>query len=364
MKHTGDPKIGVILAASLGAAVVVGPRVDASGQPVQRFRKELIRVGEWVHPDTGQDIEVTTDRIDHWVTQFSAMKADGVKVYLPSGHTSDPAKNRGWVVEMFREGETLVGLFDAIGEDAIREASRNDVSVRVCTLDITTATGLKTYDDAIEHVALTPIPVITGQKHTVAITASRGTVNVPAFRLSTGGSMESLKKICAALGIEWAEGMTEESATAAIMSNIEAAKASKADAETKAKDATTALSLARAELAKATPEKHSAAMLDLARENRTVKIDALVNAGKITPAVATDLKSIWCPTDDAALSLSMGMNTTFKATLAALDKNDAKALGEQTKGQQLSRTTPGSEFAFDLADAQARAARAFGVKAA
>lgn len=369
MKHKGDPKIGYILAASMGAAVAMSPPTAANGQPVQRFRKELIRVGSWVHPDTGQDIEVTPERIDHWVAQFARMKADGVKVPVPSDHSNAAKDQRGWVVEMFREGDSLIGLLEVTGQDAILEAARNDVSVQILDLTQTTAGGLKEYPDAIGHVALTPVPVITGMKGMVAISASRGTVNVPVFRLSTGATnMEALKKVASAMGITVAEDATEESVLAAILSSIEASKKTSEVEAAKAKETAAALSLARTELAKHTPAKYDAMTLELSRENRTNKIDALVNAGKITPAVADALKVTWCPADDAALSLSLGQNGTFKDTLAALDKNDPKVLGEQTKAQHtLSRQTPGKSGPITGAEAQAAAAAlmgTIGIKAA
>jgi len=370
MKHRVNPQLGFVLAVGLAESVAISPKIEQNGQPVQKFRKDLIGVGQWTHPDTGDEINVTTADLDRWVETFAAMKQNGVKVYVPSGHTSDSDANRGWVTEMYRDGDTLIGILEIVGEDAIKEAARNEVSIRVMTFK--DGKGNE-YKNAIEHVALTPVPVISGQGGMVAIAASRGgTIHVPAFRLAQNGAvnMESLKKIAEAMGIEVPDDATEESLTAAILAkHASMTEAGKAKAEA-ATTATAALSAARAELAKAkgeAPIRHDATTIELARDNRGMKIEALSRGGQITPAVAKALRETWTPDSDDAMSLSLHQNSLFKATLAALELNDPKVLGEQTRRQtlELDRATPGGDgYQFDAKASEERAKRAYGIKTA
>jgi hypothetical protein len=335
---------------------LTGARIDANGQPVKSYTKDLIRDGEWVLPKTGDRFQVTPELREHWVAEFDRMTANGVKVPVPNGHTVDAVKNYGYVTRLFNDGDTLFMGVDIIGEEGIKATSSTEVSVFVPP-SVTGGKG-EVYPRAIAHVALTPIPVVSGQGKFipdvpyVTIAASRDSKpeNVPVYRLanSNGDSTvnENLMAICKALGID-ASGMKDDAeATAAIMAKIQGAEAAQKDA-TKAKDAAVAAArdaTAALALAREGP-KFTHLETKAVRTSRRMALDAVVAGGHVTLACAKALSTIIAPDGDAiALSLTPDLDAMVDGVVAALKLNDPKVLGEQTRAQSavaLSRETPG-----------------------
>ncbi|MEW6250101.1 MAG: hypothetical protein AB1716_05610 [Planctomycetota bacterium] len=139
----------------------------------RRFRKDIIRVGRFVKSGPGGfELQVTPAHLAHWADTFASMKANGVRVSVPPNHESagDAEKNRGWIESMTVEGDALVGVFQIIGEDGLREVARNDCSI-FAPAQWTDGEG-RTYEWPIRHVALTPDPVITGLGEFVPLAAS------------------------------------------------------------------------------------------------------------------------------------------------------------------------------------------------
>lgn len=323
--------------------------VDDAGVPYRVYTKDLIKCGRWTIPDTGQNLDVDTARIDGWVDTFNRLTAAGYSVPVPDGHTFTADKNRGFVLAMFRDGDTLRAKMKLIGEDGIAAAARNFVSI-YAPAKFKYSDG-KTYHDAITHVALTPVPVIPGQEGFSAIAASLGIERVPVYRLSMEPTMNPLLlSLAAAMGVDPAACKSDQELHDAMIAKAKAGKPEpdKAMAASLA-TATADLKLAREELAelKKTSDPDPL-VLSLSRDNRGMKIDGLVTAGKTTPAVAKALKAAWVPDDHGALKLSLSPAacSLFDATLAAIGQMDPKILGEQTRAQNavaLSRTAPGGD---------------------
>lgn len=336
--HGRGPKQGFVLLCAAGAGVLSDARIDPNGAPVKTYVKDLIRAGDWVHPSTGEAFKVTNKDLDEWAAEFSRMQANGVKVHVPSGHTNEPDANRGYVVGMFREGDTLYGRIELIGEDAIAMASRTEVSIYVPE-SLKDGKGNE-YRRPIEHVALTPVPVISGQGKFVPVSLSRGQVEAPAYRLAQEFTMNpmlvSLAKMC---GIDPAD-KTDQDLHDAIAVKLNGM----AQADTEKQKMESDLKCAREELAQA--KKGDAptdpTLLKLARDNRAMKIERLRLSGKLIPAQEAALKAAWTPADSKALALSLTptADAMFDGTIAAFDAFDPKILGEQTK-HVLSREVPG-----------------------
>jgi hypothetical protein len=324
-----------ILAATAGAGMLIGATIDANGVPHKRYRKDLIRVGDWVMPGNGVEFSVTRADLEHWAATHDALTSNGVKVPVPLGHNTDPERNSGYVLSISVDGDTLIGEVELIGADAIELASKTEVSIYVPT-EMKDGKG-NVYQRPIAHVALTPVPVISGQGGFVPIAASRGgSDKVPVLTLAGSNRMD-WKAVAAALGIS-ADGLDDQGLYDAILAKAKTLCAGEAEMS-KAKEQVTALSrdleLSRAELAKvAKPaEKPSTLMLSLAGENRRMKIDALVTAGKISAATAKGLKTTWGEGEALALSLDTAGIGRFDATLEALSLNTPIPAGESTKGQ-------------------------------
>ena len=347
-----------------------------SGQPAQRFRKELIRVGHYVKATDGLDFDVTREALDHWVMSFGKMKEAGVSVPVPIGHTQDATANRGWVREMFREGDSLYGVIELIGTDAIALAGRTDVSIFSPPASID-GRGTQ-YLRPITHVALVTDPVVPGLAGFEAIAASLASVNpkdvtilqrkepiamadpiltppaAPPADAGTDTATQVLNTLKNEIGKAFMEMddvafmarvkelLKARTQIKAILGSTEAIAAPEAAAEAMA------ASLAKligdtvkpvappvaASLAK-TPDPM---LVQLAADNRRMKLDVRVAAGKMTPAQRDLLVKQYVGDDGAAiaLSLSKGIDDGFETLLKVFDASaGTSVLGEKTGAQIL-----------------------------
>lgn len=367
----------VIACGALDASYSGGMGKDAHGVPVQSFAKDLIRAGKWYKASTGQAFTLTEADLDAMAATFNRMSTAGVLVPLPVGHTNDPEKNRGYVRGMWREGDTLFGRLELIGDDAIKLASRVEVSVCVVP-EITAGDGTK-FTHAIEHVALVTDPVINGQGRFVPIAASRGaeTQQVPVYRLSTTESnyMESLKAIAAALGIEPAE-MDEKALTEAINAKIGAMKTEMEASKGKATEAEAKIAASRAEvesikLSKGLPTANLDA-LEAKAETITLKLSALQEKGKIGAVSRKRIEALVLGAEGKRPALMLSREVATAAGMARpladeiidiLAENDGVVTGSQTGPQTLAlgRNTPGGDNATTVdPNLSARAKAAYG----
>lgn len=331
------PEHGCVIAAETTPFLAMSAPRTEGGQPVKRFRKELIRTGSYC---TGDDVRFTVDdeALDNWAAEFSRMKSVGVKVPVPNGHTTDPEANRGWVVDMFREGDSLVGVIDLVGEDAIKMAGRSDVSL-YSPAHLDDGKG-NSYKWPITHVALCTDPVIPGLDGFVPLAASLGNtpVNVPVFtahkEIPVAFKFEKIQK---ALGIE--EPLTEANADKAIVASFSGVTEKIGTLMGEVKTLKSDLATAKAAKPGETkPKDVDPELLRLSRENHAMRLDGLIAGGKITPAVRDKLTAAFIGDDGATLklSLSSGTSKTFGLVLDALADNNPVTLGEKTSGQVLS----------------------------
>lgn len=333
-----------------------GPKVTKGKQPYQRFRKELIRVGKYVKAVDGIRFRVTAATLSHWVATFARMKKNGCKVPVPLGHTTDAKENRGWLRDLFIEGESLVGVIDLIGEDGIACASRTDVSIFVPP-EFTDGKGEK-HTHPIMHVALCTDPVIPGLADWQAVAAS-----LTFTREQEAGTMD-WKEIAKALGIE--DGMTDETAQELILAGVATITTARDDAVTAKDTAEKALKALKATSGrkKLDPEKPEPdpLLLSLTHDNREMKLNALVTGGVITPDVRDKLLEEYATEDAIKLELSHGGDVAqFDRLIAILAKNDPKELKELTGPQtvELSHGKPNEDRTGSdnplIADAERRA---------
>jgi hypothetical protein len=334
---------GYALRCEGGTTSTSGEWIDANGIPHKTYVKDLIRVGNWVMPSSGMRFAVTHKDLEHWVKTFSTMETNGVEVHVPIGHTNDGDKNAGFLRGMFIEGDELKGKLELIGRKAIEMASTNFVSVYV-PREMTDGKG-NVYERPIEHVALTPTPVISGQGGFVPIAASRGQVTVPVLTLDKGVSkMEILKRLAEAVGVEVSDDMDEVAIEAAIKSKFTSMKASYdkvPELEASIKASREEAEAVKLELSRKTVEQPSPVVLKLSRENRAMKLAGLVEKSKITPAVSKALAAKWIDGNALELSLDANSDERFDAMVAALAENDVVELGKVKI--ELSRNTPGGD---------------------
>lgn len=332
-----------VLVCTAGAGLLAGSRVDANGVPVKSYVKDLISVGTWRDPRTGENFEVTPADLDRWTKTFSRMKDAGVRVPVPEGHTDESSSVRGFCEGMFTDGKTLFGNIDLYGEKAIEMASTAEVSIYAPAKFID-GKGNE-YDQPIMHVALTPAPVISGQGGFVPIKASRGgTEQVPVFRLAQETTMNpQLLAVAKALGVDCSNCKTDQDLHDAIMAKnkgaTDTAVAMSRELDQSKKD----LALAQGELQtlKRSDQPRDPMLLKLSRQNRELVLDRFAD----TPlkAFVKAQKARWCPSDDKVLSLSLtpAADAMFEGLVEDLKLIDLPALREQTGGtRSLSRSMP------------------------
>ncbi len=150
------------------------PNIGPGRQGMKRYRKELVHLGRYRHPESGKAFDVTAKSLTDWEREFGRMKANGVKVPVVLTHAGaqDPDKNRGWLQDVFVEGGALIGMLDLIGEDADRLAATTDVSIH-SPQSFVDGKG-NAYSWPILHVALCTDPLVPGLSGFVAVAASLG----------------------------------------------------------------------------------------------------------------------------------------------------------------------------------------------
>ena len=146
-------------------------RLDAAPR---RFKKEVLRVGRWVHPATGEDLDFDHAFLERLVRDTTRWIELGNKVWFPAGHTTDIRANLGFWPRFELEGERLVGVVDVLDDAAAANVGKTiqDVSAGI-HLGALASTG-EAFDAVIEHVAATPEPVIPGQSNFVRLAREAG----------------------------------------------------------------------------------------------------------------------------------------------------------------------------------------------
>lgn len=144
---------------------------EVAGQPATYLDKDLIHVGEYVHPTKKFHVSVDRKKLDTMVENFNVMLKRGVEVPINVDHSEAADDARGWLLSVHRDGERMVGRCQFIGDDAAKTAARNRVSVGIDEAFID-GQGNKYLGGVIRHVALTPMPVVPDQDPFSLIAAS------------------------------------------------------------------------------------------------------------------------------------------------------------------------------------------------
>jgi len=356
------------LAMEGSAFVPTSQPFTREGQPVRRFLKDMIAVGVYRHPVHQWTLSVTPERMDRWVAAFQQMRKNGVDVEVVVDHRLDAEATRGYVVEMFRWDQKLYGVHELIGEEAVALAGRvKNVSVLI-EKDFIDGKGNK-YGEAITHSSIVQKPIVPAQEGFVPIAASKGGAQpLAVFVLdgkearaggnvaadTEGGSEEKqldehlLGELRTILGA--GEELTEQNALSHLRGQIDQfqrdrrqlrKEVSELKAQVEALNGPPRLAQPAAGL---DPE-----LLDGLAEGAEDRIDALVERGRITPAVAAGLKEllVGSPGSRNAYALSRKVSGTeesiVRGVINVLEQNEPVQLGERTAGQYvaLSRHTPG-----------------------
>lgn len=331
---------------------------DVKEVPVAYFWKDVIAIGDYCHPDTGQEFSVDANRLKHWDQTFKLMRQNGIDIPIPRDHKEKASENVGFVVDSRVQGSKLMLLHQIIGEEGAMEALRNRVSVKIMP-SYKDAKG-RVYKDAIVHSSLTPIPVITGQEAFSPLAASRGQQgDDPVFELAasrTGGSnMELLARLREVFGAD-----KSEDEIIACCREMQASRATATEKDTmcsrlqtQVADLTAQLEASEAqvvELSRSSNLPDDSTMLLLGRSLKS-EIDAAISSGGITPATAEAVKGLFGKDKLNALALSRtdGSEEPLAFRLFGIlkaNKPTPKA-GESTGAQVLALGREGGEAKDD-----------------
>jgi hypothetical protein len=333
-----------------------GTRTDDPTPMPTRYLKDVISVGSYKHPVTGEAFDVTANHLDKWCSAFDAMAKDGIKVPIYSSHKGSTDAHMGYCAGMTRGGKAAFAKYPELSKlpadkapldenrlYAIHEFPDKAAADKAGQVGQVSAFINKrykggngnNYGSAIQHIAVTPEPVIPGQTgfcalsredqdHVFVLGLLKDSENENADGV-TDMTPKQLADLVAILPEAARKDVTVENITAALSAH------------------TLALS---AEITKATDE------LKLSRETpaieidpeiveaQTVRLSALVDAGKITPACAKALEPVIIGTAEKPQTIALSRKATgtpkslASMVLTALESNVSIQLGEKTGAQR------------------------------
>lgn len=295
------------------------------------WRKELIYVGNFRKKESDGTIiqlNVEEEHLDHWAKTSLALSEAGFEIPLPVEHTTDPEKRRGTVVRMAKElnGAGLPALFGYIkfrDKEAEKLALSSNCSVYI---EPKFSYNGSDYRQAITHVAITDYPVIPRlSKFAQAVALSMS--SPPVLK----GFKMSLATLAEKLGVPVAD--KDEAQIEAEIASMWQAQQAAIDAlkqELASGDST-----GDEDIIEEDDEVIAASLIDTVRENREMKIARLLDTGRITPAVATQLKTKFCADKPISLSLSKkAIDDGFKSTIELFSANEpVVGFRSRTSGQ-------------------------------
>lgn len=334
------------------------PYKDSNGQNCQKYVKEIIRTGDFFKAETAQRFPVDEAKLDHWVQTFEDYTANGNRVPVPNGHDfqGDPDRNRGYCVGMFREGKSLFGVLEMVGDDAIAAASRCDVSIY--SPKSFTDSEDNSYLWPIRHIALTTDPVINRlgpfvpvAHEKIAAGRDNGPKKVSLYSLTQGAEIMDWAKLHKQLGITGDTELTADNANELILAFVKDTVGTQVKTQVKAQidDATkTAVTEAKVEFAAShgdKKEKIPAYAIKAIAKGRKSDLQTLVFGRHITPAVADAMTKRYTSDASIALSHQNGSDEEFDGMIEDLKLNDSKALSELKveNGLVLDRTEPNDD---------------------
>ena len=299
--------------------------VISLGEDGLRFKKEHAYPGKFrMKSSEGPvDFEFTEDSLKVIAAETQRYVENGNKSNLPTHHTDDTEANRGHNVKWFTELDSKgrLGLFSEIEFRDAKSAELAKTAQTSLYLPPVYEDGAKNkYVRPALHVALTDRPVLPGLDGFVAIAASL----VSNDGISKKELSMPIKDLVESIGLKLSEdALTDETKIS------EAIVASFTSERNKAE----ALSLELSEYKKLNPPKVdpvkvSKTQVAMLRENRELKLSQLVEAGKILPCVAEELKTVFCGEATLSLCLSEDKEDNFGAVIAALKENDSIKLSE------------------------------------
>jgi len=166
---------------------------------LEHFWKEVVCEGSFVHPDSGQVIEIDKPRMDRWVNRLAKMKEEKILPTLPYGHRNlfNDKENAGFLdsLEVRQREDGRFGLWGLFDVPKATDAENIGTTIRGTSIGVNFnlktadgAGGIKEWGEVIDHVALTNHPVVSDTEGFQQVEEEP----VPAGALSTFRSVYSV----------------------------------------------------------------------------------------------------------------------------------------------------------------------------
>lgn len=128
------------------------------------YEKEVLRVGKWIHPSTGQSVEVSYARLHALASATNKyMRSSDGRLPFPDGHNFDAKKNLGWWTGFRVHGDRLIGTVSVTDEEAARRIDDGSLlGVSAWIEKDVSDTRSNQYPEVMKHVCATPVPVVDG----------------------------------------------------------------------------------------------------------------------------------------------------------------------------------------------------------
>lgn len=147
-----------------------------AGEKLDRFEKDILRPGTWVHPVTRKMISFDQDRLTKLVDQTNKYLKNENKVPFPDGHSTAAKDNMGWWLETrLDEQGRLMAVLNTSDQDVAAKLKNGTIdSVSACIeFGLTDSRG-NFYPEVITHICGTNYPVIEKQGEFVALSRDAG----------------------------------------------------------------------------------------------------------------------------------------------------------------------------------------------
>jgi len=156
------------------------------------LKKNVSRTGKF--RDANGWFVITRDQIDRWVETFKQMQEDNVVCPIVLDHKEEAEKTVGKITNLYRDGDYMVAIMEFPDQEKADLTTTNDVSIRASGVY---HTGQKTYHDAIRHIALCPLPLVTGLGEYELCCSLKDRSNDEPDNTNTETNMEKLLKVIA-----------------------------------------------------------------------------------------------------------------------------------------------------------------------
>lgn len=193
MSATSTATVNKLLPASGAGAFV------ALEGASKRWKKEVLRVGSWIHPGTGEQLDFSLEQLHDLATSTNEWNRIGNKIWFPTGssatgvpgednnHNAAAVNNLGYWSNFRLEGDVLYGDVEVLDDSAAPKIGKTiqDVSVGIEGPQLTQ--DGRVLGAVIKHVAATPRPALPGQSNFLALSQEGAKERVFVSKPATAG---------------------------------------------------------------------------------------------------------------------------------------------------------------------------------